>query len=56
MFNFCAVVTLKNINDELIWRLIVIYKPAYDEHKLDFINELHCVMGDWLGPFLIGGI
>jgi hypothetical protein len=33
----------------------VVYGPAYDELKLEFISELHLVMGGWPGPTLLGG-
>jgi hypothetical protein len=54
-FNFCAALLVKNLRDNFIWRLIVVYGSAYDEHKLDFLNELHLVMGMWQGPTLVGG-
>jgi hypothetical protein len=53
--SFCAELILKNVKEELIWRLVVVYGPAYDELKLSFITELHSIMGNWLGPTLIGG-
>jgi hypothetical protein len=56
MFKFCAVLTIKNTRGGFSWRLVVVYGPAYDEFKLDFIFELHSVMGNWPGPNLIGGI
>jgi hypothetical protein len=31
-----------------------IWSP-YDETKIDFVNELHMVMGLWQGPTLVGG-
>jgi hypothetical protein len=34
----------------------VVYGTAYDELKMDFINEMHGVLGGWQGPTLIGGI
>jgi hypothetical protein len=39
----------------VIWRVIAVYDSAYEEHKLDFINELHNVFACWSGPTLIGG-
>jgi hypothetical protein len=55
IFKFCAVLTLKNIRDGFSWRLVVVYGPAYDELKLEFISELHLVMGGWPGTTLLGG-
>jgi hypothetical protein len=55
MFKLCAVLTLKNTRDGFSWRLVVVYGLAYDELKLEFISELHFVMGGWPGPTLIGG-
>jgi hypothetical protein len=56
MHKFCAELTLKVIRDGFIWRLIVVHGTAYDELKMDFINEMHGVLGGWQGPTLIGGI
>jgi endonuclease/exonuclease/phosphatase (EEP) superfamily protein YafD len=33
----------------------VVYGPAYEELKLNFISELHSVIGGWPGPTLLGG-
>jgi hypothetical protein len=52
---FCAELVLKNIKEVFTWRLVVVYGLAYDEQKLSFIAELHSVMGEWLGPMLLGG-
>jgi hypothetical protein len=52
---FCAELVLKNIKEVFTWRLVVVYGLAYDEQKLSFIAELHSVMGEWLGPTLLGG-
>jgi hypothetical protein len=32
----------------------VVYGSPYDETKLEFIDELHFVMGVWVGPTLVG--
>jgi endonuclease/exonuclease/phosphatase family metal-dependent hydrolase len=32
-----------------------VYGSAYDEHKLEFINELHNVYASWNGPTIVGG-
>ena len=34
---------------------MVVYGSTCDEHKLDFINELHNTMDAWFGPTLIEG-
>jgi hypothetical protein len=54
MLKFYAVLILKNMRDELSWILVVVYGPTYDDLKLDFISELHFVMGGWPGPTLRG--
>jgi hypothetical protein len=38
-----------------VWRLIVVYVSPYEDHKLEFIFELHRVMPYWQGPTLVGG-
>jgi hypothetical protein len=40
-------VMVKNLRDNFVWRLIVVYGSAYDEHKLEFLEELHSVMELW---------
>jgi hypothetical protein len=46
---------IRNNTDKFTWSLIVVYDSPYDETKLEFIDELHFVMGLWDGPTLIGG-
>jgi hypothetical protein len=46
---------VKTHSDKFIWRLIMVYGSPYDETKLEFVNELHMVMGLWQGPTLVGG-
>jgi hypothetical protein len=53
-FTYCDVVIVKNSNDGFVWRLIVVYGPAYDEYKLEFIRELH-TNGELVGPYPYGG-
>jgi exonuclease III len=55
LFQFCAVSVVKNMVDNLIWRLIVVYGSPYEETKLEFIEELDMVMAKWNGPTLVGG-
>ena len=52
---YSVIVLIKNKSDSNIWRYISVYGTAYDEYKLDFINELHNVMASWVGPTAIGG-
>jgi hypothetical protein len=44
---FYAIVIVKNLKDDFIWRLILVYGSAYDEYKLDFISELNTIMAMW---------
>lgn len=34
------------------WKLIVVYGPAYEEYKQEFLDELESVMSVWQGPLL----
>jgi hypothetical protein len=40
---FSVSVLIKNKINGDVWRFISVYGSAYDEHKLEFINELHNV-------------
>ena len=53
--NFCVAMHIRNSCDNLSWRLVTIYGPAYDEHKQEFLEELHNIMENWDGPTLLGG-
>jgi hypothetical protein len=55
IFKYCVSVIIKDRKIQKIWRFISIYGSSYEEHKLEFINELHNVMSCWDGPTLIGG-
>jgi hypothetical protein len=46
-FDYCVTALVKNQIDKFIWRLLVVYGSPYEETKLDFVNELHMVMGLW---------
>jgi hypothetical protein len=48
-------VVLKNQTDKFVWRLVVVYGSPYEETKIDFVNEMHLVMGQWQGPTLMLG-
>ena len=52
---FSVSASLKNTANTFLWRLIVVYIPAYEYGKQEFIDELHYVLEDWDGPTLIGG-
>jgi exonuclease III len=49
-YEYSDVCLVKNLKDNGIWRLISVYGSPYDEHKLDFINELEMIMGPGRGP------
>ena len=55
ILNNCVSCIIKNKKDAIVWRLISVYGPAYEDLKLDFINELHSALSDWSGPTLVGG-
>jgi hypothetical protein len=55
VFEYCTVAIVKNQGDKFTWRLIVVYESPYEETKMDFVGELHRVMGLWQGPIVIGG-
>jgi hypothetical protein len=54
-FKYCVVLIVKNNSNKFTRRLIVVYGSPYEETKLEFIDELHLVMGNWEGPTLVGG-
>jgi hypothetical protein len=54
MFTYSVSVQIKSKKDNVIWRVIVVYGSSYEEHKVEFINELHNVYGCWSGPTLVG--
>jgi hypothetical protein len=54
-FDYCVTVVVKNQADKFVWMLVVVYGSPYEETKIDFVNELHMVMGLWQGPTLAGG-
>jgi hypothetical protein len=54
-FEYCAVGIVKNLSDNLVWRLIVVYGSTYDELKMEFIAEMHRVMPSWTDPTLVRG-
>jgi hypothetical protein len=38
---------IKNIVDNFVWRLVVVYGTPYEEFKIEFLNELQDIMCDW---------
>jgi len=52
---FCSSVMIKSCYDKFVWRLVVVYGSAYEEGKLEFINELYTLCGNWDGPTVFGG-
>ena len=53
--NFCVSALVTNVEDNFFWRLITVYGSPSDDHKHEFLEELHSLLGDWDGPTLIGG-
>jgi hypothetical protein len=43
IYTYSISALIKSKKDDVVWRIIVVYGSAYEEHKLDFINELHNV-------------
>jgi hypothetical protein len=57
-FKFGTVIMVKNNLDNFTW-LVVLYAPPppNDDKKVEFLKELHLIMGGWQGPtFLEGGL
>ena len=52
--SYCISCILKFKHNYTVWRLVSVYGSVYEEHKLDFINELHSVLAGWSGPTLVG--
>jgi hypothetical protein len=46
---------IQEIVQNFSWKLIGVYGPAYDDKKVEFIDELHHIMSGWQGPVLVGG-
>jgi len=55
VLKFSVSVLLTNKSNGFIWKLVVVYGPAYDDLRQDFLDELEVVMGSWKGPIMIGG-
>ena len=46
---------IKNSHDKFVWRLVVVYGSPYEEGKLDFLQEIESILGNWDGPTVLGG-
>jgi hypothetical protein len=55
IFKYCISCIVKNKKDHSIGGFISVYGSAYDEFKLEFINELQNSRPSWDGPTLLGG-
>jgi len=55
ILKFSTSVMLTNKKNNFSWKLIVIYGPAYEDRKVEFLDELQHIMNSWKGPLLIGG-
>ncbi|XBH61752.1 hypothetical protein VPH35_116143 [Triticum aestivum] len=55
ILQFSVACLIKDKKDGRVWRFITVYGAAYDNLKLEVINELHNTMEAWLGPTIIGG-
>ena len=53
-FNFCISCVVKNKQNGDVWRFMSVYGTAYEEHKLEFITELHNAFAGWTEPTLVG--
>ena len=55
LHNYCISCLIRNKQDSSVWRLISVYGSAYDQYKMDFINELHSILAGGGGPTLVSG-
>jgi hypothetical protein len=55
ILKFSVSVMLSNKKNGFSWKLVVVYGPAYDDRKVEFLDELEHIMIPWQGPMLIGG-
>jgi hypothetical protein len=46
---------IHDIPKNFSWKMVVVYDPAYEEKRAEFIDELHSIMSGWQGPILFGG-
>jgi hypothetical protein len=46
-FKFGTTIMVRDNVDDFVWRMMVIYGPAYDDKKMEFLEELHLIMGGW---------
>lgn len=45
ILKFSVSVMLTNKSNGFVWKFIVVYGPAYDDLRLEFLDELETVMG-----------
>jgi hypothetical protein len=55
LHTFTVSCVLNEKNQNFSWKLLVVYGPAYEDRKVEFIDELHSIISTWQGPILIGG-
>ena len=55
IYKFSVSCLLKTKRDSFTWNFVSVYGSAYDEFKLEFINELHNILANCSGPTLVGG-
>jgi hypothetical protein len=46
---------IMNKCDNFSWKLVVVYGSPYEEHKVEFIDELHSILARWQGGMMVGG-
>jgi len=55
VLKFSVSVMLTNKSNGFVWKLVVVYGPAYDDFRQEFLDELETVMGSWNDPTMVGG-
>lgn len=53
--SFSATCSLRDKKDNFEWLVVAVYGSAYEDHKQEFIDELHKVSNSSTLPLLIGG-
>lgn len=51
-----VLVSLKNKTDCFCWNFVAVYGSSYEEHKQEFIDELHDIFINTSLPTLVGEI
>jgi hypothetical protein len=47
LHSFSLSCMLMNKSNNFTWKLVVVYGSPYDEHKVEFIDELHLILSSW---------